>query len=256
MRIRNSVVAGFTSLVALADMAMSSPSLEQIEKRNEATPQLKNWGVVLFRAFDGLDIFGPLDALQLLAFQRQMNLYLIAETMDPVTSQPSSAAMNTYNSSFWPVILPTHTFAIAPELDVLLVPGGPGVRAPNLQNITDFIADRYESLEYLITICTGAGLAAKSGVLDGRRATTNKSAWSTITAWGPNVDWIRQARWVVDGNIWTSSGVTAGLDLTFAFLTEMFGYEQSHRIATIMEYTPNTNSSDDPFGFALNLTSA
>lgn len=137
-----------------------------------------------------------------------MNLYLIAETMDPVTSQPSSAAMNTYNSSFWPVILPTHTFATAPELDVLLVPGGPGVRAPNLQNITDFIADQYESLEYLITICTGAGLAAKSGVLDGRRATTNKSAWSTITAWGPNVDWIRQARWVVDGNIWTSSGVS------------------------------------------------
>lgn len=174
----------------------------------EATPQLKNWGVVLFRAFDGQDIFGPLDALQLLAFQRQMNLYLIAETLDPVTSEPASAAMNSKNSSFWPIILPTHTFANAPELDVLLVPGGAGVRAPDVKNITDFIADRYPSLEYLITVCTGAGLAAKSGVLDGKRATTNKSAWSTVTAWGPNVNWIRQARWVVDGNIWTAAGVS------------------------------------------------
>lgn len=171
-------------------------------------PRLKNWGVVLFRAFDGQDIFGPLDALQLLAFQRQMNLYLIAETLDPVTSEPASAAMNARNSSFWPVILPTHTFASAPDLDVLLVPGGAGVRAPDVKNITDFIAGRYPSLEYLITVCTGAGLAAKSGVLDGRRATTNKSAWSTVTAWGPNVDWVRQARWVVDGNIWTAAGVS------------------------------------------------
>lgn len=163
---------------------------------------------MLFRAFDGQDIFGPLDALQLLAFQRQMNLYLIAETLDPVTSEPASPAMNSKNSSFWPVILPTHTFANVPDLDVLLVPGGAGVRAPDVKNITDFIADQYPSLEYLITVCTGAGLAAKSGVLDGRRATTNKSAWSTVTAWGPKVDWVRQARWVVDGNIWTSAGVS------------------------------------------------
>lgn len=49
--------------------------------------------------------------------------------------------------------------------------------------------------------------------------------------------------------------VTAGLDVTFAFITEMFGYEQSHRIATLMEYVPNTNSSNDPFGAALNSTS-
>ncbi|KAI7775403.1 hypothetical protein LA080_006826 [Diaporthe eres] len=251
MHFRNSFIAGITSLLALAHVAMSTSA---VEGRDETTPQLKNWGVVLFRAFDGQDIFGPLDALQLLAFQRQMNLYLIAETLDPVTSEPTSAAMNSKNSSFWPIILPTHTFASAPELDVLLVPGGAGVRAPDVKNITDFIADRYPSLEYLITVCTGAGLAAKSGVLDGRRATTNKSAWSTVTAWGPKVDWIRQARWVVDGNIWTSAGVTAGMDLTFAFLTEMFGYEQSHRIATVMEYIPNTNSSDDPFGAAMNVT--
>lgn len=173
-----------------------------------ATPRLKNWGVVLFRSFDGQDIFGPLEALQLLAFERQMNLYFIVENLDPVTSEPVSAAANSKNSSFWPIILPTHTFSTAPELDVLLVPGGGGVQAPDVRNITDFIADRYPSLEYLLTICVGAGLAAKSGVLDGRRATTSKSAWSIITPWGPNVDWVRQARWVVDDNIWTAAGVS------------------------------------------------
>ncbi|POS69084.1 DJ-1/PfpI family protein [Diaporthe helianthi] len=249
MILGNFCIRGLISLLALADFAITTSALKHRDEA--AAPRLKNWGVVLFCAFDGQDIFGPLDALQLLAFQRQMNLYLIAETLDPVTSEPASPAMNSKNSSFWPIILPTHTFANAPELDVLFVPGGAGTRAPDVKSITDFIADRYPSLEYLITVCTGAGLAAKAGVLDGRRATTNKSAWATVTAWGPNVDWVRQARWVVDGNIWTSAGVTAGLDLTFAFMTEMFGYEQSNRIAALMEYIPNRNSSNDPFGASL-----
>lgn len=172
------------------------------------TAEPKNYGIVLLRAFDGMDIFGPIDALQLLAHWQQLNLYLIAETLDPVTSEPAAAAMNPFNSSFWPELLPTHTYDTAPDLDVLILPGGPGVRAPNLNATYDFIAERYPSLKYLITICTGAGLAAKAGVLDGKRATTNKSAWATILAMGPNVKWVSPARWVVDGNIWTSSGVS------------------------------------------------
>jgi transcriptional regulator GlxA family with amidase domain len=149
------------------------------------------------------------DPLQLLAHKFSMNLYILSSTLDRVTTEPASAAMNPYNSSFWLTINPTHTFATAPDdLEVLIVPGGPGVRAPDVSPMTDFIRDRYPKLRYLLTVCTGAGLAAKSGVLDGRKATTNKAAWATITAYGPNTTWVSPARWVVDGNIWTSSGVS------------------------------------------------
>ncbi|KAI1338537.1 DJ-1/PfpI family protein [Xylariaceae sp. FL0016] len=225
------------------------------------------------------DMIGVVDPLQLLANNFHMNLYIISETLEPVTTEPASATMNPYNSSFWPKIVPTHTFANAPDdIEVLVVPGGPGIRAPDVSAITDFIADTYPKLRYLFTICTGAGLAAKAGVLDGRRATTNKHAWDTIRAMGPDVEWVSPARWVVDGNIWSSSSVscrlgnlhalgsldrnlltqscvqgTAGLDLTFAWINSTFGPEWADKASGIMEYMPNAQDFD-PFAAKYNVT--
>lgn len=145
--------------------------------------------------------------IHLAKVQQQLDLYLIAETLAPVTPEDPQPSGNPFDSSFWPSILPTHTFATAPPLDVLFVPGGAGGGPENVAALAGFIAERYPALEYLLTVCTGAGLAAMSGVLDGRNATTNKEEWDVITAFGPHVNWIKVARWVVDGNIWTAGGV-------------------------------------------------
>lgn len=72
----------------------------------------------------------------------------------------------------------------------------------------EFIRKTYPKLKYLLTICTGAGVAAKAGVLDGKRATTNKAAWNETVKLGPKVKWVSPARWTIDGKIWTSSGVS------------------------------------------------
>ncbi|OLN91931.1 Isonitrile hydratase 3 [Colletotrichum chlorophyti] len=205
-----------------------------------------NYGVILFRTLDMLDIFGPLDILQLAAKNHTLNLHLIAATLDPVTTEPSNPAMNVRNSSFWPVLQPTNTFDDNLDLDVLIIPGGAGVRAPGLDHIVDYVRDTYPKVKYLITICTGASFAAKAGVLDGKRATTNKAAWGTITPMGPKVDWVAPARYVVDGNIWTSSGVASGLDLTFAFVKQVYGEPLANRIANIMEHAPYA-ADWDPF---------
>jgi transcriptional regulator GlxA family with amidase domain len=111
----------------------------------------------------------------------------------------------------------------------------------------DFVRTTYPNLQYLITICTGAGIAARAGVLDGRKATTNKAAWNATVALGPNVNWVKEARWVVDGNIWTTSGISAGIDGTLAFIHKVYGKEEGTRISNLMEYTRETNSRDDPF---------
>lgn len=136
-----------------------------------------------------VDVFGPLEVLQNLAFETHLELALLARTLEPVTTEPSYAGMNKHNSSFWPRVLPTHTFADSPALDVLVVPGGLAARSPDLDPELAYIRDVFPSLQYLITICTGAGIAAKAGVLDGYRATTNKAAWEETTAMGPNVKW-------------------------------------------------------------------
>ncbi|KAF7538774.1 hypothetical protein G7Z17_g12565 [Cylindrodendrum hubeiense] len=212
---------------------------------------IRNIGMVLFRAFDMVDVFGTLDPLQLLSLTaQQLNLHLIAASLDPVTTEPST--MNPFNSSFFPVIQPTNTFDDDLDLDVLIVPGGPGARSPNLSAEIAYIKKMFPKVKILMTVCTGAGVAAQAGVLDGKMATTNKKAWSVMTAKGPNVKWVSPARFVIDGKVWSSSGVTSALDLVFAFLETYWGSEQSQTIANMIEHQPLA-ADDDPFSEILGV---
>ena len=104
---------------------------------------------------------------------RQMNLAIIAETLQPVSTK---SHRNPYQSNFGRSIVPTHTFDTAPPLEVLIVPASFGNRDPSIQTMVDFFEKRYPELRYLITICTGATLAARAGILDGKHATSNKKS--------------------------------------------------------------------------------
>lgn len=149
----------------------------------------------------------------------KMTLAIIAHEIGPVSAKPPPHRMTADGSLMdlgyvlQPTIMATHTFANAPALDVLLVPGGVGNRAleqTNDTSVEDFVRLRFDQLDYLLSVCTGAMSLAKAGVLDGRRATTNKSAWDQVVGSGTNVTWVPSARWVVDGKVWTSSGVSSG----------------------------------------------
>jgi transcriptional regulator GlxA family with amidase domain len=185
-----------------------------------------------------------LDCINTLSRTDPVTLSLLSSTLDPVTTKSPD-----YPGSVGQEIVPTHTYAAPPPLDVLLVPGGRGSRGsgPIVLEAIKFIRDEYPHLTYLITVCTGSGLAARAGVLDGKRATTNKMAWKEMVALGPEVEWVPRARWVTDGNIWTSSGVSAGIDVTLAWIGSVFGEEKARRIADGLEYTRHEDSSWDPF---------
>lgn len=166
-----------------------------------------NFAVALFDGFDSIDVIGPLNPLFYLSLTHQLNLALVAPTLDPVWVRPADP--DSTNSSFWFSINPTHTYDSPPEeIDVLLIPGGQGARLTNVTRTVNFVREMYPKVKYLITTCTGAAIAADSGVLDGKRATTSKWAWDQVVARGPNVEWVSPARWVRDGNIWSSSGVS------------------------------------------------
>lgn len=215
----------------------------------------KNYGVLLFPGFQALDVFGPLDALNLLALNHQLDLSVIAETLEPVSTQPRSAPARKSNSTFSESIVPTHTFAAGPkDLEVLLVPGGIGTRAPDLDPLIKYIKETYPKLRYILSVCTGAQLLAKAGILDGRSATTNKRAWNDIVEAGPKVKWIPHARWVVDGNVWTSAGVSAGIDLTLAFIDAVYGTGTGQMIGDGMEYVRTMDWRNDPFTSKINAT--
>ena len=144
----------------------------------------KKIGVVLFPTFQTLDVAGPLDAFQWLSnYVPDLQLCLLAHTLDPVSTKFSLTKFpGSYASEFGLSIVPTHTFDYAPEdIDVLFVPGGFGTmadRGPDgdriLGPIRRFIKDRFPKVKYLLTVCTGSGLVAQTGVLDGYKATSNK----------------------------------------------------------------------------------
>ncbi|KAJ5930003.1 hypothetical protein N7466_005496 [Penicillium verhagenii] len=209
----------------------------------QSAPPLR-LGVALFPGFQALDVFGPLDYLNGLSKTESLTLAVISSTLEPV-----STAVSKFPNAITQSVVPTHTFAAAPPLDVLLVPGGLGTRgdSPLIEEVITFIQDTYPKLRYLITVCTGAGLAARAGVLDGKKATTNKKAWYETVALRSQVEWVSHARWVADGNIWTSSGVSAGMDATLAWIAEVFGEKTATDIANGNEYTRQEDSSIDPF---------
>ncbi|KAJ5374858.1 hypothetical protein N7517_006864 [Penicillium concentricum] len=212
------------------------------ESEGKSTPL--RVGVVLFPGFQALDVFGPLDCINVLSWSHNVTMALLSSTLEPVTTKPPAFA-NAMGQS----VVPTHTFATAPSLDLLLVPGGLGTRgsSPAIEEAISYIKNVYPQLKYLVTVCTGSGLAARAGILDGKCATTNKMAWAEITALAVNVDWVPRARWVVDGNIWTSSGVSAGIDVILAWIEKVYGSEVARKISNSIEYTRHEDPSHDPF---------
>ncbi|KAL7945002.1 class I glutamine amidotransferase-like protein [Trichoderma barbatum] len=204
------------------------------------------YAVALFSGFQALDVFGPLDALNILSLSIPLDLYILSTTLDPV-STILAAAPNA--ATIGQSIVPTHTYQDAPkDIEVLLVPGGRGTRDLELtQPVVDFIEANFPNLRFLLTVCTGSSLAARAGVLDGKNATSNKMSFDWAITQGPNVKWVRHARWVHDGSIWTSSGVSAGIDMIYAFIADQYGEEAAAKVATVSEYTRNTDSTNDPF---------
>lgn len=241
--------------VKAAHLHLSTQDLLAAPATQELLP--KSFGYVLFPGFQALDVFGPVDALNVLSWgQEDMTLAMLARTLKPVSTLVTDRQFNRFNSTFAEKVLPSHTFDDAPQLDVLIVPGGIGTEADDLGAEIDFIRHTYPSLQYLISVCTGAGVLARAGVLDGRNATTNKARWGPTTALGPRVHWISHARWVQDGNVWTSSGVSAGIDVLFAWMEAVFGNATATEVANSLEYVRHRNASWDPFADIYNLTQA
>jgi putative intracellular protease/amidase len=209
-------------------------------------------GAVLFPSFTSLDLFGPMNALNILALRHNMTLSMISHDLKPVSVDRAVIDGVSYGNGgssaspfFTEYILPTHTFDTAPELDVVIVPGGGGTRnltatQPAVDYLTRLLGDDGEDSwpDYVLTACTGAALAARTGRIGDHNATTNKAAfkWVKTQEGADKVNWIPRARWVVDGKLWTSSGVSAGTDMTLGWIEHLYGRNESERLRIGMEW--------------------
>jgi len=199
--------------------------------------------VVLFEGFTVLDAYGPIQAFGSCSRRgtdgkrhRLFQIFTVAE-------QPGAV-----RSGEGPATHADHAFADAPPCDILLVPGGFGTReAVENDAFLQQLARASARATVTATVCTGSALLARTGLLDGRPATSNKIAWEWVVAQGPRVRWQRRARWVDDGGIVTASGVSAGTDMALALIARLHDRDTALDAARSMEYVWSEDPSNDPF---------
>lgn len=195
---------------------------------------MKTLAVFIFPKIQTLDLFGPIEMLG--GFRDQIKITLVAETSDPVPTVHGQR------------ILPDATTGDGSTYDLLLVPGGDSaIDAGRRDTATSWISATSKQADLVMSVCTGSILLAMAGVLDGRRATTNKLDFNDTVHLGPKVDWVKKARWVQDDKFFTSSGVSAGMDMSLAVAADLFGKEAAERQADGTEYAWHQDPDWDPF---------
>ncbi len=193
-------------------------------------------GVLLFEGFELLDVFGPCEAYGIHDLGGAFRVAMVAEKAGPIVSAQGPQAVAEFG------------FDDCPRLDVIMVPGGRGTRR-EVENtaLIAWLRARAAQAELVTSVCTGAGLLARAGLLDGLRATTNKRSFAWVESQGPKVNWIKQARWVEDGKFATSAGVSAGIDMALAIIARLVSVEIAEQAAIAMEYEWHRDAAWDPF---------
>ena len=199
-----------------------------------AEKKLRTLGIVLYPRFELLDAYGPAEIFGNLA--GRIKVVTVAQKAGPVASTQGPQGVADFS------------FDDCPPLDLILVPGGFGTLA-ELKNeaLLSWLRTRAQSAELVMSVCSGSSILAQAGLLDGRRATSNKQYFSFATDRAPKVEWVKEARWVDDGNIVTSSGVSAGIDMSLHVVQRLFGNETAERIANATEYQWHRDADSDPF---------
>ncbi|MBD3848855.1 DJ-1/PfpI family protein [Bosea sp. SSUT16] len=232
---RRSVMAAMglsAAMLALPRASHAAPATSRSSNTQEGEQMIL--GMLIFDGFQLLDVFGPLEMFG--DMRDQVRIVMLAERQGPIAS------------SAGPQVMVDATIASAPKLDILMIPGGGGTRREvNNTALIDVLRSVAEATPHVASICTGAALLARTGLLDGVRATTNKRAFKWASSQGQNVQWVRQARWIEDGKYFTSSGISAGTDMALALIVKLYGPERAQEVANGAEYRWNRDSLDDPF---------
>ena len=179
-------------------------------------------GLLLFENITQLDLSGPYEVFSKFP---DTAVYLVSSRQEPVTAFGGMR------------ILPTVSYEDCPDLDVVCVPGGPGVnRLLTDESTLEFIRQQSQNASYITSVCTGALVLGAAGLLKGRRATTHWMSHDMLELLGAIPV---KERVVKDGNIITGGGVTAGIDFALSLAVEMFGKERSQSIQLALEYDPS-----------------
>ena len=201
---------------------------------------MRTLAALVFPGFETLDYFGPIEMLG--GFGNEIEIITVAKGSDPVPSVHGQR------------VVVDKILSEKNDYDMLLIPGGDSALIESQDvELMEWIRETSANVERVMAVCTGTVLLGMTGVLDGRKATTNKLDFTKTVHLAPRVEWVKKARWVEDGKFFTSSGVSAGMDMALAVMADLYGMDVADKISKSCEYEWHKDANWDPFANSAGL---
>lgn len=179
-----------------------------------------NVAVYMQQGMEILDFAGPVEVFTYAG----MNVYTVGKTMEPIISQGVVK------------IVPEYSIENCPSPDIIVFLGGNGTNASKDAQVQKWLKANAPEADYLFTVCTGAFFLGRAGLLDGLTTTTFHTEIPTLRALVPSATVLDDARFVDNGKIITTAGISAGIDGSLHLVQKLFGLERAKEVARYMEY--------------------
>lgn len=184
--------------------------------------------IVIFDEVEVLDFCGPFEVFAVTGGRQNetpFQVVTVAEEMKPITARGGLS------------INPAHDFAGCPQVDILLVPGGMGTRREiNNPRMIQWLTERTRKAELVLSVCSGALILAKAGLLEGMTATTHHGALEELRNISSSIAIDCSQRFIDNGRVIVAAGISAGIDMSLHVVARLLGGEQAQETARYMEY--------------------
>lgn len=229
----SSAVAYNRNFIGVAPLSNADFSL--VVKTDTPGKEVKTMAFYLQDGVEVLDFAGPMEVFAYAGYK----IFTVSKTKDPIISQGILK------------ILPDYDLSDAPDADVLVFFGGNSGDAFADKELINWVKNR-KNVKYHFSVCTGAFMLAGSGILDGLKATTFHNSLDDLQQGFPKIDVLREVRFVDNGKVITTAGISAGIDGALHMVAKLQGFAQAKRVAYIMEYdnwVPGNGilSGDNPY---------
>ena len=194
----------------------------------ESPRPVRQIGILIFPEAEELDFVGPLEVFAMAAkIVGDLRVALIAERGEPVLCAKGLR------------VVPDHTFADSPPLDLVLVPGGQGTRREvSNRPLLDWLAKAAARCAWVTCVCTGSLLLHGAGLTSGRRITTHWAFVEELRQRAPDTQVLAGPRYVRDGNLVTAAGVSAGIDMALWLVGQIWSAQVARNTQRAMQYDP------------------
>lgn len=185
-------------------------------------------GIFLFNEVEVLNFAGPFEVFSITKVheEKPFTVYTVSQNGEMITARNGLK------------VKPDYSIEDLPPVDILIIPGGKGARENEVKNdiIINWVRQQMKEVKLMTSVCTGALLLAKAGLLEGLKATTHWASIQTFKKDFPNVEVMENVKFVDEGHIITSAGISAGINMSFHIVKNLLGVEIAEETAKNMEY--------------------